>query len=159
MTKPKEIAPEIESRYVAWASNKPDEAFSFLVSRINWESANKIAPVLFELHLMYEQADDLQKKFDKVREWAYGEAVDHAMDRKIRYGLAWGRQAALDGAFLGMWPKEKSGAGMPTVQIRAIQFGISGDNYQIIRKHVQDQAVALINDYGDRLEAAIKSAL
>lgn len=158
MTKPKEIAPEIESRYVSWASNVADEEFSFLVSRINWESSDRVVPVLFELHMMYEQAEDLQKKFDLVREWAYGEAVNHAMYRKIRYGLQWGRQAALDGAFLGMWPNEKSGAAMPSVQIRAIQFGISGDNYQIIRKHVQDRAVTLINDYGDRLQAAFKSA-
>lgn len=155
--KPREILPEVERRYVAWAGNNSDEAFSYLISRLNWESKEKIAPTLFELHLMYEEASELKTKFSAVREWAYGVAVDYAMSMKIRYGLDWGRQAALDGAFLAMWPDEKSGAGMLTIPLRAIQFGVCEDNYAAVRRHVKNRAVVLLNDYGQRLEDAIKS--
>ena len=158
-TEPKLVAPEIIERYAAWSSSHGDEAFGYVLSVVKFQCSHKVAGDLFDLHLMYEHANDLQKKFERVQDWAYGVATAYAIDKKIRYGFGWGRQAAKDGAFLAMWADEKSAAGMLTIPVRAIQFGICEDNYRGVRRHVRNCAVKLIDEFNDKLLTVIKSGL
>lgn len=157
MTKPKEIAPEIVARYASWSGSHSDEAFGYLLSVVEWQCLDKVAADLFDLHVMVEHAADLGTKFESVKNWSYASAVDYCMANGIRWRPDWGRQAARDGVFLGMWPDEKSTVRMPTITIRSIQYGIGEDNYRDVRRHVRDSAVILIDDFSDRILARVKS--
>mgnify|MGYP000629649869 CR=1 FL=1 len=154
--KPKEIAPEIVARYASWSGSHADEAFGYLLNVVKWQCLDKVGADLFDLHVMFEHAADLSGKFERVKDWAYGAAVEYSMVNGIRWRPDWGRQAARDGVFLAMWPDEKSTVRMPTISIRAIEFGIWENNYSAVRGYVRDSAVILIDDFNEKLEAGVK---
>jgi hypothetical protein len=149
--------PSAEERYTAWAAGRHDEGMGFAVGGAGWQCSDPIAPVLYEIHVLADNVHNLPDRRRRAREWAFTMAASYAASARIRYGLEWGRQAALDGLVLGLMDKDDTRAelGLMTNEERAERFGIGRNRYARVRAHVRDLTKSLLSEF----EGFMKSGL
>lgn len=149
--------PTTEERYRAWAAGRHDEGMGFAVGGAGWQCSDPIAPILYEIHVLAAGVHNLPDRRHRAQQWAFTMAASYARRARLRYGLEWGRQAAVDGLVLGLMDKDdtRGELGLLTNEERAEQFGVGRNRYGRIRSHVRDLTRCLLSEF----EGFVKNGL
>ena len=149
--------PTVQERYTAWAAGRHDEGMGFAVGGAGWQCSDPIAPILYEIHVLVQAVHNLPDRRRRAQQWAFTMAASFAASARLRYGLEWGRQAAVDGLVLGLMDKDDSRAelGLMTNEERAEKFGIGRNRYARVRAHVRDETRALLSEFEGFMKAGL----
>jgi hypothetical protein len=149
--------PDTQERYRAWAAGRHDEGMGFAVGGAGWQCSDPIAPILYEIHILAGEVHNLPDRRQRAQEWAFTMAASYAASARLRYALAWGRQAALDGLVLGLMDKHdtRGEVGLLSNEERAEALGVGRNRYGRIRSHVRDLTKALLSEFEGFVKAGL----